>query len=113
MGHACAMWMGRTALSRNSQCCRSVFMEKKRRARWRTSVCLNLAMVFERADEVILPAAYSFVALSFAATPSDLANITLARALVQAVCSPVGGVAGIHPTASREDICLGHTASAL
>ena len=57
--------------------------EKKRRARWRTSVCLNLAMVFERADEVILPAAYSFVARSFAATPSDLANITLARALVQ------------------------------
>ena len=82
-------------------------MEKKRRARWRTSVCLNLAMVFERADEVILPAAYSFVARSFAATPSDLANITLARALVQAVCSPVGGVAGMHPTVSREDICLG------
>ena len=69
-------------------------MERKRRARWRTSVCLNLAMVFERADEVILPAAYSFVARSFAATPSDLANITLARALVQAVCSPVGGVLG-------------------
>ena len=74
--------------------CRAVFMEKKRRARWRTSVCLNLAMVFERADEVILPAVYSFVARSFSATPSDLANITLARALVQAVCSPVGGVLG-------------------
>ncbi|CAL5221386.1 g3569 [Coccomyxa viridis] len=72
----------------------NVYMEKKRRARWRTSVCLNLAMVFERADEVILPAAYSFVARSFAATPSDLANITLARALVQAVCSPLGGVLG-------------------
>ena len=69
-------------------------MERKRRARWRTSVCLNLAMVFERADEVILPAAYSFVARSFSATPSDLANITLARALVQAVCSPIGGILG-------------------
>ena len=54
-------------------------------------------MVFERADEVILPAAYSFVARSFAATPSDLANITLARALVQAVCSPLGGVLGVSP----------------
>ena len=75
--------------------CRAVFTEKKRRARWRTSVCLNLAMVFERADEVILPAVYSFVARSFSATPSDLANITLARALVQAVCSPVGGVLGM------------------
>lgn len=74
--------------------CRNVFMEKKRRARWRTSMCLNLAMVFERADEVILPAAYAFVARSFTATPSDLANITLARALVQAVCSPLGGVLG-------------------
>lgn len=113
MHHACAMCLGRTALSRSSQCCRSVFLEKKRRARWRTSVCLNLAMVFERADEVILPAAYSFVARSFAATPSDLANITLARALVQAVCSPVGGIAGMHPPVSREDICLGHTALAL
>ncbi len=61
-------------------------------------MCLNLAMVFERADEVILPAAYSFVARSFAATPSDLANITLARALVQAVCSPLGGVLGVSPT---------------
>ena len=70
--------------------CRAVFIEKKRRARWRTSVCLNLAMVFERADEVILPAVYSFVARSFSATPSDLANITLARALVQAVCSRWG-----------------------
>lgn len=57
-------------------------------------MCLNLAMVFERADEVILPAAYSFVARSFSATPSDLANITLARALVQAVCSPIGGILG-------------------
>lgn len=80
-------------------------MEKKRRARWRTSVCLNLAMVFERADEVILPAAYSFVARSFAATPSDLANITLARALVQAVCSPLGGVLGMSTTC-LQGICL-------
>ena len=100
MCHVGAMCLGRIALTRSSQRCRSVFMDKKRRARWRTSVCLNLAMVFERADEVILPAAYSFVARSFAATPSDLANITLARALVQAVCSHVGGVAGLHPTVS-------------
>jgi hypothetical protein len=61
--------------------------------RW-TSICLNLAMVFERADEVVLPAVYSFVARSFDATPTQLATITLSRALVQALASPLGGVLG-------------------
>lgn len=51
-------------------------------------------MVFERADEVILPAMYNFVAQSFNATPTQLATITLSRALVQALASPLGGLLG-------------------
>ncbi len=51
-------------------------------------------MVFERADEVILPAMYNFVAQSFQATPTQLAIITLSRALVQALASPLGGLLG-------------------
>ncbi len=57
-------------------------------------MCLNLAMVFERADEVVLPAVYAYVARTFQATPVQLAQITLARALVQAVTSPIGGLLG-------------------
>ncbi len=74
--------------------CRSVFMEQRKRARRATSICLNFAMVFERADEVILPAMYNFVAQSFQATPTQLATITLSRALVQALASPLGGLLG-------------------
>ncbi len=74
--------------------CRTRFEEQRRKSRWLTSVCLNLAMVFERADEVVLPAVYLFVARSFNATPTQLATITLARALVQALASPLGGVLG-------------------
>ena len=51
-------------------------------------------MVFERADEVVLPAVYNFVARSFNATPTQLATITLSRALVQALASPLGGILG-------------------
>ena len=51
-------------------------------------------MVFERADEVVLPAVYAYVARTFQATPVQLAQITLARALVQAVTSPIGGLLG-------------------
>ncbi len=32
---------------------------------------MNAAMLFERADEVVLPAVYRFVARSFNATPSQ------------------------------------------
>ncbi|CAL8468475.1 g8015 [Coccomyxa elongata] len=73
---------------------RNVFMKQRTKARWSTSICLNFAMVFERADEVILPAMYNFVAQSFQATPTQLAIITLSRALVQALASPLGGLLG-------------------
>ncbi|KAK9845923.1 hypothetical protein WJX81_006083 [Elliptochloris bilobata] len=59
-----------------------------------TSACMNAAMLFERADEVVLPAVYRFVARSFNATPSQLGYITLARSMVQALSSPIGGFLG-------------------
>lgn len=48
----------------------------------------------ERSDEQILPSLYSRVGAAFNATPSQLGWITLARAVVQAVASPIGGIAG-------------------
>ncbi len=81
--------------------CRNVFVEQRRKARRSTFMCLNFAMVFERADEVILPAMYNFVAQSFNATPTQLATITLSRALVQALASPLGGLLGKAPVAIR------------
>ena len=92
-----------------------------------TSACMNAAMLFERADEVVLPAVYRFVARSFNATPSQvwlrhwllcsvryvqlrckrreanswivpqLGYITLARSLMQALSSPLGGFLGAQP----------------
>lgn len=48
----------------------------------------------ERADEQILPALYGFVAASFNIGPTQLGYLTLSRALVQAVASPLGGILG-------------------
>jgi len=48
----------------------------------------------ERMDEQILPAVYSAIGASFHATPSQLGVLTLARALVQALASPLGGILG-------------------
>lgn len=66
-------------------------------------------MVFERADEVILPAMYNFVAQSFQATPTQLAFITLSRALVQALASPLGGLLGTPHDPGCSDRCCIHT----
>jgi hypothetical protein len=52
------------------------------------------AGIMERSDEQILPSLYSRVGAAFDATPSQLGWITLARAVVQAVASPIGGIAG-------------------
>ena len=41
-----------------------------------------------------LPAVYRFVGASFAASPSQLGYLTLSRALVQALASPLGGLLG-------------------
>ena len=45
----------------------------------------------------MLPAVYRFVGESFHAGPSALGELTLARALLQALASPFGGLAGLAP----------------
>lgn len=50
----------------------------------------------ERSDEQILPSLYSYIGASFQATPTQLGYITLARAVVQALASPIGGIAGYY-----------------
>ena len=51
----------------------------------------------ERADEQILPALYAFVAASFHIGPTQLGYLTLSRALIQALASPLGGILGGPP----------------
>ena len=62
----------------------------------KTTVLVNLAGTVERMDEQILPALYSFVGKSFQASPSQLGTLTLCRALLQALFSPVSGLCGEH-----------------
>lgn len=64
------------------------------RTRLMTSVLVNMGNIMERADEQILPALYGFVAASFHIGPTQLGYLTLSRALVQAVASPLGGILG-------------------
>ena len=45
----------------------------------------------------ILPAVYNFVGTTWNATPSQLGALTLCRALVQALSSPIGGFLGGSP----------------
>ena len=59
-----------------------------------TRLCNALAAIMERMDEQILPAVYNAIGASFHATPSQLGVLTLARALVQALASPLGGILG-------------------
>lgn len=61
--------------------------------RW-TAVSLAATFVIEKADEAILPSAYAFIGAALGATPTQLGNITLCRALTQAVASPLAGVLG-------------------
>jgi MFS family permease len=63
-------------------------------ARKRTAALVNLAMVVEQANEQMLPAVYLFVGTSLSATPSQLGTLTLCRALVQTLSSPLSGVLG-------------------
>lgn len=60
----------------------------------RTTILVNLTAIMERTDEQLLPAVYLFVALSFQATPEQLGYLTLCRAMVQALSSPLGGFLG-------------------
>ena len=61
--------------------------------RW-TAVALAATFVIEKADEAILPSAYAFIGASLGATPTQLGNITLCRALTQALASPLAGILG-------------------
>ncbi|KAL0030933.1 hypothetical protein WJX79_002316 [Trebouxia sp. C0005] len=62
--------------------------------KFKTTALINLAGIMERMDEQILPALYSFIGHSFQATPSQLGTLTLCRAMVQALSSPIGGLSG-------------------
>ena len=62
--------------------------------KFKTTVYVNLAGTVERMDEQILPALYNFVGQSFSASPSQLGTLTLCRALVQALSSPISGLSG-------------------
>ncbi|KAK9793504.1 hypothetical protein WJX73_009675 [Symbiochloris irregularis] len=62
--------------------------------RRRTVALVNLAAVMERLDEQTLPSLYSAVGASFQSSPTQLGYLTLCRALVQALASPWGGIAG-------------------
>eukprot|EP00879_Flechtneria_rotunda_P014283 GHRR01014921.1.p1 GENE.GHRR01014921.1~~GHRR01014921.1.p1 ORF type:complete len:482 (+),score=156.06 GHRR01014921.1:483-1928(+) len=63
-------------------------------ARLRTTVLVNLAMVVEQANEQVLPAVYLFVGRSLNATPVQLGTLTLCRAMVQTLASPMSGILG-------------------
>lgn len=59
----------------------------------KTTVLIQAASVLEKCDEQILPALYSRVGASLDASPTQLGYITLARAFVQALTSPLAGFA--------------------
>lgn len=72
----------------------------------RTTLLINAASVLEKCEEQILPALYSRVGASFNATPTQLGNITLARSFMQALASPLAGIAS-HFMPRGTVICLG------
>lgn len=82
--------------------------------RFRTTVLVNLTAIMERMDEQILPAVYAFIGVSFHAKPSELGLLTLSRALVQALSSPIGGLAGADQAAilglRSSTLCLRYSA---
>ena len=73
--------------------------------KFKTTALINLAGIMERMDEQILPALYNFIGHSFQATPSQLGTLTLCRAMVQALSSPVGGLSGNVPVEISECTC--------
>jgi len=72
----------------------SVELAETRRRRLVTTALVYGASVLERADEQILPSAYMFIGRSLLVSPTELGGLTFARALVQALSSPVSGVLG-------------------
>lgn len=66
-------------------------------ARLQTTAVIALSSVMEKLEEQLLPSVYPYVARSLQASPAALGYLTLSRALVQSIASPVGGVLGAHP----------------
>jgi len=64
------------------------------RRRLVTTALVYGASVLERADEQILPSAYLFIGRSLFVSPTELGALTFARALVQALSSPISGILG-------------------
>lgn len=60
----------------------------------RTTAVIALSSVMEKLDEQLLPSVYPYVARSLQASPAALGYLTLSRALVQSVASPLGGLLG-------------------
>jgi len=60
----------------------------------RTSALINLSMTIEQASEQVLPATYLFLGRSLRASPSQLGLLTLSRAMVQTLASPLSGLLG-------------------
>lgn len=70
-------------------------MDSWRKAKRRTLAVINLAMIFEKADEAILPSMFKYIARDFHASPRQLGALPLCRGLAQALTSPIGGIAGV------------------
>lgn len=83
---AVCVWGARHPLCASLRQCRT--------PRTTTTIINCLSMLFERTDEVVLPAIYKFVAASFNASLTELGYLTLARSLSQALLSPLGGILG-------------------
>lgn len=58
------------------------------------TACFHASLPFPMRQ--MLPAVYRFIGASWGATPTQLGTLTLCRALVQALSSPLGGIAGEH-----------------
>eukprot|EP00210_Caulerpa_lentillifera_P003604 g3439.t1 len=63
-------------------------------ARQLTTLLVYFASIVEKADEQVLPSVYFFAGRSWGASPTQLGQITLCRALVQALSSPISGFLG-------------------
>ncbi|BDA49896.1 probable quinolone resistance protein NorA at N-terminal half [Coccomyxa sp. Obi] len=60
----------------------------------RTTAVLSITFILERLDEQILTAVYTPIGASLHASPAQLGSLTLCRALVQALVSPLSGLLG-------------------
>ena len=71
-----------------------------------TTAVISLSSVMEKLDEQLLPSVYPYVARSLQASPAALGYLTLSRALVQSLASPLGGVLG-HTYNRVRVVCAG------